>query len=543
MTERTGSPELKLNAAVAAVCVLIFAAACLHLARTAAPHEDALILFKYAKNLFETGVISYSVGGPPAEGATDFLFMAVVSGVGGALGDYYAAAAPVNAAGLTGLLWMICAAAGPDAAPMRSRRLVVALAALALVVSPAFVPSVWGFSALSYAAMTTLLVHLLHRRPGWGLAMTPLIGLAAGLWRPDGVIAGVIAAGIAFAILRRANPSRLPAFFAASGAALVLGLCYFGWRWSYFGEMLPLPLMVKSTANAVFPGLLDTAKAVVYCAPVLFAAALGRRPLRLLLALSPVLALTFALTFAVQSQNIAYRFEAPLFAAAVYGFAAGALDRDMGRIARLLACGAVAGFCILAGWKIAAYNFRKLGDDDYLLRLSALQIHIVDADDRIVLTEAGKLAYFSDARLFDATGLNNAEAASARIDANWVEDQSPDVAMFHPASVFAAPADLTGVRPFPCGGLEAMRNPRAEVEGSVMFAADAIGSFLALRAADFECYLVGYAGDPHQHVYGVRREWPKADAYVAALRDAVAGSALSYRDALVLARDAPGRPI
>jgi hypothetical protein len=317
--------------------------------------------------------------------------------------------------------------------------------------------------------------------------------------------------------------------------ALTVGLIYFAWRWSYFGEFLPLPLMVKSTSSMVAPGLTDVAKAAVYCAPLLFAAAFGPQPRRLALPFTPVLGLMAALALAVQSQNIAYRFEAPLFAAAVFGFATAALDRDLRSAARGLACLAALAFILLAGWKVAYYNFRALDRDDYLLRFSALQSHIVDAGDRIVLTEAGTLAFFSDARLVDATGLNNAEAAATRIDAGWVARQAPDVAMFHPASVFAPPIDETGVRPFDCANLDAMRNHAVEIEGTVMYAAEAVGDFLAARAANFDCLIVGYANDQHQHIYGVRREWAKAGAYADALRHAVAGSTLSYLEAKALA--------
>ena len=42
-------------------------------------HEDAYILFNYSENLSNHGVISYYPDGPPAEGATDFLWMILLS--------------------------------------------------------------------------------------------------------------------------------------------------------------------------------------------------------------------------------------------------------------------------------------------------------------------------------------------------------------------------------------------------------------------------------------------------------------------------------
>ena len=43
------------------------------------PAEDAVILYEYAKNLAQTGLITYGVASVPIEGATDFLWMVVIA--------------------------------------------------------------------------------------------------------------------------------------------------------------------------------------------------------------------------------------------------------------------------------------------------------------------------------------------------------------------------------------------------------------------------------------------------------------------------------
>ena len=43
------------------------------------PNEDALILYRYAENFSETGIISYNLNSERAEGATDFLWMIILS--------------------------------------------------------------------------------------------------------------------------------------------------------------------------------------------------------------------------------------------------------------------------------------------------------------------------------------------------------------------------------------------------------------------------------------------------------------------------------
>ena len=43
------------------------------------PNEDAAILFRYSENLANSGIISYNLYAQPTEGATDFLWMIILS--------------------------------------------------------------------------------------------------------------------------------------------------------------------------------------------------------------------------------------------------------------------------------------------------------------------------------------------------------------------------------------------------------------------------------------------------------------------------------
>ena len=51
----------------------------LYLVENFMPAEDASILFRYSENLADTGIISYNINGNPTEGATDFLWMILLS--------------------------------------------------------------------------------------------------------------------------------------------------------------------------------------------------------------------------------------------------------------------------------------------------------------------------------------------------------------------------------------------------------------------------------------------------------------------------------
>src|SRR6516225_9798343 len=90
---------LRRDIAVAALLSAVFlCAACLVLA-FAHPHEDAFILFKYARNVAASEGIVYYPGGPHAEGATDFGWMLLLAGAVRVGADVALAAAVLNAAG------------------------------------------------------------------------------------------------------------------------------------------------------------------------------------------------------------------------------------------------------------------------------------------------------------------------------------------------------------------------------------------------------------------------------------------------------------
>ena len=71
------------------------------------PHEDAYILFRYVNNLVTGEGISFNPGGPPTEGATDLLWMILLSGLVRLGVDVARAAVLLNAAGCGLLAWVV----------------------------------------------------------------------------------------------------------------------------------------------------------------------------------------------------------------------------------------------------------------------------------------------------------------------------------------------------------------------------------------------------------------------------------------------------
>jgi hypothetical protein len=204
------------------------------------PAEDAIILFQYSRNLAEHGAITFLANGPHVEGATDFAWMALV-----ALGlrlhiPAFWFCAGVNAFALIALGALLLKLAGQRLSPLR---LLVVMGAISLV--PQIVAAGSGFAVLPDAVLLTSLVFAVtKKRP----AEAALIALAFCLFRPDGVVFAV-----PFLVsLIIPQQARLRNACFVLGLFVVPGVLYFVWRWRYFGELLPLPFLVKADTHRVF---------------------------------------------------------------------------------------------------------------------------------------------------------------------------------------------------------------------------------------------------------------------------------------------------
>ncbi len=324
-----------LPAAVAFVVVLVVGWSVL---RTAHPHEDAYILFKYARNLADGHGIVYWPGGPPAEGATDFLWLILVAALTAVGLDVALAACIGNAVG-AGLLVYVAhkLAARAGGSPL------LAWAAFLFLISGAAFAAYVGFSALLYCGLAALLfLHTVHalEQPA-GARSIPWLALVLALFRPDGVLLGAGFVALGFLAARRAG--QLGPFVRHVLAAGVAGALYFAWRWTYFGLPLPLPLYVKAHGAAEFswaglfedpyrvlPGLeanlawLGSSEGplplLAGCALLWFLMTSATRRSSacwILLGLTPGLLLLLSLCFARQTQNIGARYQAPVYALAL----------------------------------------------------------------------------------------------------------------------------------------------------------------------------------------------------------------------------------
>src|SRR5437773_1932735 len=198
--------------------------------------DDAFIGFRYAENLIRGQGLVYNPG-ERVEGYTNFLWVLLIAPfIAGSI-DPEAAAK-----GLGFIASAATLAAVVRFAPRAGRfREMAWVAPLFLASSPPFF--IWTTGGMETPLFTCLLA--------WAAVLTAegiengtlpqatgvLLGAAA-LTRPEGAGAAAVLLALAW-ILGPRTPELHRSVLRGIGAFLVIVLPYFGWRWSYYGRLLP----------------------------------------------------------------------------------------------------------------------------------------------------------------------------------------------------------------------------------------------------------------------------------------------------------------
>jgi arabinofuranosyltransferase len=230
--------------------------------------DDAFISFRYASNWLQGyGPTWNPPPFLPVEGYTNFLWVALLTGVWAAFG----VAPPVSAnwvslglgfiaLGLTtGLLWRAL-----ETIATRSRIVVLSVALLLLCTNRTFLT--WLSSGLETSLWNTLVLWwvlealAVSRRGAGALARMGLAASLLALTRPDGL--GFWLASCTVAVLAWSVPGVMARSGQARPRALALGLtplaiapAHLIWRFSYYGEWLPNTYYAKVVAPWPMMGL------------------------------------------------------------------------------------------------------------------------------------------------------------------------------------------------------------------------------------------------------------------------------------------------
>lgn len=414
-----------------------------HLDVSGRPEEDAAMLLRYSQHLAEGRGIVWNVGERPVDGATDFLFMALVAGV------HRLGASLESAARGIGL---VAHAATVLLVFLGGRRLGASppwalVPAVFLAVGPGLrhLAACYGTPLFALAATVSWLLALRLADAEEGCEGRPALAfsLAAfvmGLSRPEGVFLGGF---MLFAVLvARGGRGSGPIVGRFLLVFLTLGLAYFLWRWHYFGYPLPNPFYKKGAGllhwhslRMSWRDLWDLGLPFVALLPLGFLVKGARRAA--LLATIPVLLFVALWVLISDETNYVMRFRYPILPVILIGGVpvARALwerlrpRRPLPTAAAGLVAIALAG---LLGWS-EHREYRYVAPQRMGLYDAALVLRdYAPRGFALATTEAGLLPLYSGWRAVDAWGLNDQHVAhQGGINETYLDRYRPEVIVAH----------------------------------------------------------------------------------------------------------------
>ncbi len=384
------------------------------------PAEDAVILFQYSRNLAQHGAITFMPGGPHTEGATDFAWMLLVAFAQSCGLPPFPFTAVVDIIALLGIAVLIL--------KLGSLRISIAHV-LAIVGSAALFPQIFaaasGFAVLPDALLLTATVYFTIGR---NAVKASLCALLLCFFRPDGVVIA-----IPLLIYLVVSSKRIASLAAVCFLYLLPGIVYFFWRWHYFGELFPLPFLVKSDAQRAFGLVTHSVRSsliyVIFAGLVLYPVWKHRYKSFSILAVILIVIPTLFYWALRLDQNVGDRFfyYLPTASAILVAWHWPWLREQP----RVLLRTAFMGWLLL----IAMPFFRELRT---FRDLQFSEVKSIGEDmsrvaqGTIATSEAGFLPYYSKWNTVDVWGLNNSQFAHHLFQPPDLTAIHPDLLVLHP---------------------------------------------------------------------------------------------------------------
>ena len=400
-------------------------------------HEDAYILFIYVENFVNGNGITYYSDGPHIEGATDFLWLMLLIFLVKLGLNVGTSVILLNSVGVFIISYLLNIEISNT--KIKNKKLLLLLYPFVFlwIFQQPLVAAVGGFSVFLYMALILLAFVSVYKEKY--VLYTPYIGLIIALFRPDGVIIGIGFTLVGLYIAYKKQKTKQ--YIAGIIFGLVVGISYFVWRYNYFENLLPLPLHVKSHGSLT-AGLVDNyawIKTNSYLLVPLFLLAFFNKKIKYYLFLaSPVILLFIALITVTQSQNIGFRFQAPVLIIAYYILILLIIEYMekyvFSKFFKFIFAVYVFGFMAL-GLK-HLYDTRSIVHFSYINQAPLNINKILPNRSTIALTEAGRMAYGNQLgghKIIDLVGLNSEFPAKNTISIRYLEGISPEVLMYHHA--------------------------------------------------------------------------------------------------------------
>jgi hypothetical protein len=413
-------------------CILIYALLVRFYFPFPSTVEDSFIVYRYAAHFSAGHGLSWNIGMPHDQGTTGIAWVVMVGTVQTLFHND-----PTQAAGYLGLgfgaVTIVLLYLALRRALRANQGYLALTGSLALALTPVFSRHAGSgidtsLAFLVFAESVYLAMRLPVHRPAVAVALTALAAGLSYLARPDATV--FCCSALVMVILMEAPAQSLLLAGAAVVSSVVIVAAETIAIGRYFTTALPLPVYLKISflELAQNPKLLQQtwrwvmsfqlqlfSTAAIWLAFIALAAASDSKalPRRVRAVLAGALVFYIYLFAVLPIMNFGMRYQAPLLVPLIFAgiVALGGLigtpgSAGRGRLAAVGALCAVVAFYSFgqaAEMKIAA---RQATDDHASFMLLGERLRQLPAV-RIASTEAGKLAYFSDAPFVDLIGLND----------------------------------------------------------------------------------------------------------------------------------------
>ncbi len=368
------------------------------------PHEDASILFRYSENFATNGVISYNINGNPTEGATDFLWMILLSLF------YFLGFNTFFASILINLLSLYFIAKLLKNYYSLTKFEFYLIIFFHFSLSQMYA-ALGGFSVIFVELILVLLIINFLRQNVFNTLLFSFIGC---LVRPDFFL--FILVPNIINLISNFNFKNIKLYL----IFILLGLFYFYLRFIYFGYLLPLPFYIKNQWHIL--NNLEWLKQIIIISPILLIVFFINIKKIFKKSVLSILAIIFIATSyytnQILYQNIGYRFYfyIPILVIfIIYEFKLHNKKSYKSLSKNFLLLFSIVSIFLNIIEKYDSINFYTKKDDVYII---SKELKKINKSEKLYLatTEAGILPYFSEIETIDLFGLNTKKFAKLPAD-------------------------------------------------------------------------------------------------------------------------------
>ena len=284
------------------------------------PQEDALILYRYSINFAETGQIVFNQNGLHTEGATDFLWMILLGFLVYFKIDTYVSTIILS----TTCFYLALNIFYKDVYKSNDVFFYVLFCLLLLNMGQITGSSLYGFSTIVFCVIGLVVYQQAYKGNFFNWFISSVIFC---LFRPEALI--FFLPSIFLAYKTASELSQVKIFIKYFILVSIIGIIYFCWRYIYFENLLPLPLIVKQhggelslTRYFATISQLTSTLFIALVIPIIFFLLNSKKDffslnnnifISFILVGMSCLIYVFSVSTGYQSQNIFFRYFAPIY--------------------------------------------------------------------------------------------------------------------------------------------------------------------------------------------------------------------------------------